>query len=87
MPKLTTEEFIKKAREVHGDKYDYSKVEYVDSKTKALIICKEHGEFWQRASNHLKGVGCPKRELSKINYRIHTDAIKSHLIPSEVTPA
>ena len=60
MAKLTTEEFIKKAREVHGDKYDYSKVEYVDSKTKVCIICPEHGEFWQKPCNHLFDNGCPK---------------------------
>ena len=46
MAKLTTEEFIAKAKAVHGDRYDYSKVKYVDSKTKICIICKEHGEFW-----------------------------------------
>ena len=56
--KLTTEEFIKKAREVHGDKYDYSKVEYVNNQTKVCIICKEHGEFWQRPLDHLKGHEC-----------------------------
>lgn len=38
--------FIKKARDVHGDKYDYSKVEYVNNKTKVCIVCPEHGEFW-----------------------------------------
>jgi len=57
--RLTTEEFIRRAREVHGDKYDYSKAEYVDSKTKVCIICPEHGEFWQTPSNHLNGRGCP----------------------------
>ena len=57
--RLTTEEFIRRAREVHGDKYDYSKVEYTDSRTKICIICREHGEFWQRASAHLDGQGCP----------------------------
>lgn len=45
MAKLTTEEFIKKAREVHGDKYDYSKVEYVDAQTDVCIICRQHGSF------------------------------------------
>ena len=61
MKKLTTEEFIKKAREVHGDKYDYSKVEYVNSITKVCIICPKHGEFWQLPYNHaLKGYGCSK---------------------------
>ena len=56
----TKEEFIKKAREVHGDKYSYSKVEYVNSATKVCIICPEHGEFWQTPNNHLSGNGCSK---------------------------
>ena len=60
MRKLTTEEFIEKAREVHGDKYDYSKVRYVNSQTKVCIICPEHGEFWQEANSHLQGSGCSK---------------------------
>ena len=51
--------FIEKARKVHGDKYDYSKVEYVNGKTKVCIICPEHGEFWQTPNSHLKGSGCP----------------------------
>ena len=58
--RLSKEEFIKKAREVHGDKYDYSKVEYVGALTKVCIICPEHGEFWQVPSSHLNGNGCPK---------------------------
>ena len=58
--KLTTEEFIKRAREVHGDKYDYFKVKYVNSQTKIEIICPEHGKFYQTPNNHLKGKGCPK---------------------------
>ena len=56
--RLTTEEFIKRARSVHGDKYDYSKVEYKGSGEKVCIICPEHGEFWARAYNHLHGQGC-----------------------------
>ncbi len=58
MAKLTTEEFIKKAREVHGDKYDYSKVEYVNNQTKVRIVCPEHGEFLQRPLVHLNGHEC-----------------------------
>lgn len=54
------EEFIDKAREVHGDKYDYSKVEYINSWTKVCIICSEHGEFYQTPMAHLNGQGCPK---------------------------
>lgn len=56
--KLTTEEFVQKAREVHGDKYDYSKVEYKGATTKICIICPEHGEFEQKPCMHLYGNGC-----------------------------
>ena len=56
--KLTTEKFIEKAKAVHGDKYDYSKVEYVNTHTKVCIICPEHGEFWQKPNTHLNGSGC-----------------------------
>ena len=58
--KYSTEEFIQKAREKHGNKYDYSKVEYKNNKTKVCIICPEHGEAYITPSNHLKGCGCPK---------------------------
>ena len=58
--KITTEEFINCARNIYGDKYDYSKVEYKGKKKKICIICPEHGEFWQRADIHLNGKGCPK---------------------------
>ena len=56
--KYTTEEFIKKAKEKHGDKYDYSKVEYNGMHNKVCIICPEHGEFWQMPYVHLLGCGC-----------------------------
>lgn len=56
--KLTTEEFITKAREIHGTRYDYSKVEYISWNTPVCIICPKHGEFWQRAGKHLSGHNC-----------------------------
>ena len=56
----TTEQFIHKAKEVHGDKYDYSKVEYKNNHTKVRIVCPTHGEFWQIANDHLNGHGCKK---------------------------
>ena len=56
---LTTEQFIEKAKKVHGDKYDYSKVVYVNSQTKVCIICPIHGEFSQTPNAHLRGQGCP----------------------------
>ena len=58
--KSNTNEFIIKAIEIHGDKYDYSKVEYKNNKNKVCIICVEHGDFLQTPSNHLLGQKCPK---------------------------
>lgn len=55
-----TAEFIAKARRVHGDKYDYSLVNYTKSANKVKIICPEHGVFEQEANSHLQGFGCPK---------------------------
>ena len=55
----TKEEFVADAKKVHGDKYDYSKVEYVNAKTKVRIICPEHGEFLITPDSHLQGRGCP----------------------------
>lgn len=56
----STEEFIKKAREMHKDKYDYSKVNYVNNSTKVTITCLLHGDFEQYPSSHLAGHGCPE---------------------------
>ena len=64
----TLDEFIAQAKLVHGDKYDYSKVEYVDSYSKVCIICPIHGEFWQTPASHLKG-GC--KECSKITQSLN----------------
>jgi len=57
--KLTTEQFIEKARLKHGNKYDYSVAKYVNAKTKIKIICSIHGVFEQTSSTHYKS-GCPK---------------------------
>lgn len=56
---LTTEKFIERAKKIHGDKYDYSKVKYENTDTKVCIICPKHGEFWQTPHHHLMGIGCP----------------------------
>lgn len=80
--KLTCEEFIKRAKEVHGDKYDYSKVEYKGMLEKTCIICQKHGAFWQKPSIHLRGVGCPEcnpqkklttNEIIKRFIKVHGD--------------
>ena len=58
---MTTEEFIHRAKQVHGDKYDYSKVDYVNAKTKVCLVCPKHGEFYIRPDNVLfSHQGCPK---------------------------
>jgi hypothetical protein len=55
-----TEEFITKVTKVHGENvYDYTLVNYKNSKTKVKIICLKHGLFLQGASSHLAGCGCP----------------------------
>lgn len=56
--KKTKEEFVNEAREIHCDKYDYSVTDYKNTKTKIIIICKEHGEFEQVPNSHLNGTGC-----------------------------
>ena len=55
-----TDEFIKKSNKVHNNKFDYSKVSYINNSTKVCIICPTHGEFWQTPFKHLIGQGCPK---------------------------
>lgn len=60
MKRKTTEEFIVDAKKVHGDKYDYSKTDYVNTRTKVTIICPIHGSFEQSPNVHLQGCGCPK---------------------------
>lgn len=58
--KVTLEQFIERAKAVHGDRYDYSKVELVGMHKKVIIICTEHGEFLQEPASHLSGCGCLK---------------------------
>lgn len=67
---MTTEEFINKAKNVHGDKYDYSSTEYTSSTAKVCIICPKHGNFYQLPNVHLENHGCPicgKEEKAKRN--------------------
>lgn len=60
MRRKTTEEFIEDAKKVHGNKYDYSLVEYNTVHVKVIIICHTHGNFEQTPKNHLKGQNCKK---------------------------
>ena len=55
-----TAEFIKKSKLIYGEKYDYSKVNYITNSKNVIIICKYHDDFLQKPSNHLNGSGCCK---------------------------
>jgi hypothetical protein len=56
--KLGKDEFIRRAKSKFGDRYDYSKVEYVNNVTKVIITCKKHGDFETTPANHLNGLNC-----------------------------
>ena len=71
MKKLTTEEFIERAKKVHGNKYDYTKTEYKSSGELVTIVCPKHGEFQKTPENHLhktKPQGCPFCEKENKRY-------------------
>lgn len=78
--RLTNEEFIEKARLVHEDKYDYSKVNYINTATKICIICPEHGEFWQTPNNHLFGAGCPTCPESNMEGEIRQFLLANNIV-------
>lgn len=63
-----TKTFIKKATKIHNNKYNYSKVDYKQSKKKVIIGCKNHGDFTQTPNSHLKGRGCYKCYLENNGY-------------------
>ena len=71
MKKISKEEFINRSSSIHNNKYDYSKVNFINVRTKVCIICPEHGEFWQTPAAHMSGQGCPK--CQKRNYKYTTD--------------
>ena len=58
--RMSQSEFIQKAKEIHGDEYDYDKVVYVNFRTKIIITCQKHGDFQQSPGSHLRGRGCPR---------------------------
>ena len=76
--KRTAEEFIEKSRLVHGDKYDYSKVEYVNNRTKVIITCPLHGDFSQTPHQHLSGAGCSKCKYNR-GYKLNYNPIEGEI--------
>lgn len=80
----TVEQFTEDAKAVHGNKYDYSKVEYINNATPVCIVCQEHGDFWQTPKQHLRGQGCPEcgqnKNRKKQNGRKKTDSTRRKLL-------
>jgi hypothetical protein len=84
----TNKEFIQEAQKIHGDKYDYSKINYINNYTKIEVICKEHGSFNIRPQRHLQGQGCPicsgtrcnTQEFIKKAQKIHGDKYDYSLV-------
>lgn len=89
----TTEEFLYEIIKIHGNRYDYSMIEYINTSTKLKIICKEHGVFEQMPSKHLCGKGCPKcagknkttEEVIKKFENIHNKKYDYSLVKYEIS--
>lgn len=78
---FTKEQFISKAKQIHGDKYDYSKVNYKNNREKILIYCKKcHKYFLQIPCNHIAGKGCPHCIKSKGELKIQDILDRLHII-------
>ena len=81
--KKTTESFVQEMITLNGDKFDYSKVEYKNSKTPIHVICENGHSFWPIPNNHAKGFGCPvcyghlKQDQTEfVNACINTHCVK-----------
>ena len=57
--RITYDVFVRRSKEKHQNRYDYSKVDYKGLKNPVCIICPVHGDFWQKPQNHMNGNGCP----------------------------
>ena len=78
-------EFIKEAEDIFGKKYDYSKVNYINNSTKICVVCPEHGAFFVRPNDFLRGHACPKCGYEIVSFKLKKDtekfvqdAIKKH---------
>lgn len=78
---LTTEEFIQKAKSVHGSYYDYSFVVYENCRKLIKILCPKHGSFYQEPRTHIQKKGCPECGLDRVSKNVNQfikDAIEKH---------
>ena len=77
------ESFVENAKCIHGEKYDYFKVEYNGAKEPVCIICPKHGEFWQKPNDHLSGRGCPICNESHLEREVRQWLIKNDVMFEE----
>jgi len=70
--RLTSAGFILNSKRIHGDVYDYVKIDYINNYTKVEIICPNHGSFYQAPNYHMLGQGCPKCKSSKMEKYIYS---------------
>lgn len=73
----TTESFIEAAKQVHGDTFDYSNVEFKGIRVPVEITCKRHGSFMQDPYSHLKGAGCRLDDVLPPDYYV-TGGVRMH---------
>lgn len=77
--RYSTEDFVRKATSAHGNKYDYSNVNYANSTTPVEIVCRKHGAFWQNPQHHMSGSGCSKCANEKYSTSLFvSDATSVH---------
>ena len=81
---IGTEEFIRRAIEVWGDKYSYDKVEYESNKKKVVVTCPTHGDFKTTAYDFLKGHGCPKCGIESVKKKRRRNPKDLLLLANEV---
>jgi very-short-patch-repair endonuclease len=78
--RLSQDDFIKRVKEVHGDRYDYSLSVYESYHSNITIICPTHGKFQQAASIHISGAGCPKCNISsRLEERVQNFLITNNI--------
>lgn len=80
----TTKEFIINSIKIHGNRYDYSKVNYIDSRINVEIICPKHGVFNQKPNNHLKGFGCSQCSTKSIGELFISNWLNQNNIKFEI---
>ena len=81
-----SKQFIKDAKNIHGDKYNYSIVEYINTRTKIKIICPKHGIFEQTPNNHTsQKQGCPickesrgEKKISEILKKLNINYVREY---------